>query len=439
MRTVAEIFTRWEMIHTLLLAALLYMLPLGKRGSWLFRYVMWALALVTVFAFLRIPSVGWKADSFVTDLQYGISVFLAMPVQVALVIVVFYRCCEVSWRDAVLGTICAYATQHFADALHMLIHVDIAATNGSDRICLDGFFVYMIVFVCCYFLVASRLPEHGRYDASMPQSLAVMLLVLGFAMVFNFMAKIYQHVNPNPLFRVCMLFDMLCCMFVLWGQLDRQKVRRLTREVELEKNIRIRQKQQYEIACDSVERINRKCHELKHQISKIREMPESELREESLKEMEEAVMFYDFMVKSGNQVIDTVLTEKSLLCEQNSITWTCMADGPALEFMEEGELYFLFDCILEHAIKTVMYIENPKRRIIALTLHRRRSMAVLQIENYYEEGVPQTENDSFRTDLQQIKNILKKYHGDLDITTEDGLMLLSMLIPLPETFLQIAN
>lgn len=438
MRMILNGLLKWKMLYMLLISALFYMLPVNKRKNWLLRYILWVAALLAAYLALQAPAVGWSMARFETGMQYVVAIFLAMPVQVALVAVVFYRCCDVSFQDALLGTICAYATQHFADALHSLVHMEFVIAEYGNGLCLDGGLIYFAVFAAGYFWVAKRLPENGKYDATAKQSLAALFLVLGFAIGFNFLAKIYQRVCPSPLFYICMLFDMLCCLFFLWVQLDRQNTRRLVREMELERMMRIRQKEQYEIARDSVERINRKCHDLKHQIAEIRQMPESRMREESLKEMEDAVMFYDFMVKSGNQAVDTVLTEKSLLCEQNSITWTCMADGPALDFMEEGDLYYLFDCILEYAIEMVSGIENQKQRIIALTLYRKRDMVVLQVENYAPEG-RDVSLQSEQGNLKEVRNILKKYQGGIDITAEDGLVLICALIPLPKAFLQDTN
>lgn len=38
-------------------------------------------------------------------------------------------------------------------------------------------------------------------------------------------------------------------------------------------------------------------------------------------------MIYDSVVKTGNHILDTVLTGKSLLCEARGVTLTCVADG----------------------------------------------------------------------------------------------------------------
>lgn len=42
-------------------------------------------------------------------------------------------------------------------------------------------------------------------------------------------------------------------------------------------------------------------------------------------------MIYDSIIKTGNPVLDTVLTEKSLICEANQINMICMADGEKMD------------------------------------------------------------------------------------------------------------
>ena len=44
----------------------------------------------------------------------------------------------------------------------------------------------------------------------------------------------------------------------------------------------------------------------------------------------------------GNKVLDAVLTSKSLYCQNNGIGLTCVADGSALNFMEDMDISALF-------------------------------------------------------------------------------------------------
>lgn len=78
---------------------------------------------------------------------------------------------------------------------------------------------------------------------------------------------------------------------------------------------------------------------MRHQLRGLYEIGDEEERSRYLKEMEEAVMIYDTAVKTGNAALDTVLMEKVLLCHNQGIYWTCMADdGELLNFIEAGDI-----------------------------------------------------------------------------------------------------
>ena len=76
-----------------------------------------------------------------------------------------------------------------------------------------------------------------------------------------------------------------------------------------------RQRQQYQVAKRNVQIINRKCHELKVQIADLRRMAPNAALQQSLNEAEAAARQYDASTQTGSEVLDVVLTEKSMLCE----------------------------------------------------------------------------------------------------------------------------
>lgn len=430
---------------------LAYQLPLQKRPHGNLRLLI-CLAVGMLFSpFLVLLGTVFLPDSQVLLRQtfYYWSIFIFLILQLLSMVLLFWFDCDISLADAVYGTACAYSTQHLSDAVIMLLFPERAFSQVYVFSSLETFLGELPAFLISlatllggYFLVARRLPEKGRYQNTTAHSWLAASIVLGFALFLSYAAKILLSSSGTAMFRICMAFDLLCCVFMLWVQVEHRHEMQLIREVQIERVIRARQKEQFIIARDSVERINRKCHNLKHQVAAIRRIADSDEQQKSLAELEKAVAFYDFMVKSGNEVIDTVLTEKSLLCEQSGITWTCMANGPTLEFMEPGDLYLLFDSALENAIESVRCLSDEKQRIIALTLHRKRDMAFLQIENYYsgslvfEHGLPRStkpQDGVHGYGLKNIQAIVQKYHGTMDISAENGLFLLSILLPLPDS------
>lgn len=64
--------------------------------------------------------------------------------------------------------------------------------------------------------------------------------------------------------------------------------------------------------------------------------------------MEAEIRQYEAQNKTGNKVLDTVLTSKSLYCNKNGITFTCVADGTLLGFMDVMDICSIFGNALDN-------------------------------------------------------------------------------------------
>ena len=199
----------------------------------------------------------------------------------------------------------------------------------------------------------------------------------------------------------------------------------------------IRQSQlQYEIQKDNIELINIKCHDLKHQIGKYAR--QGGLDEKTVSEMKDAINIYDSSVKTGNEVLNIVLTEKSLVCNKNKINLSCMVDASGLTEFSEGDLYALFGNILDNAIEAVSQISDVERRCIGLHVQSFPGFVSIMTDNYYEgkinfkNGLPITLKEN-KLDhgfgLKSIRLITEKYDGEMHITTEDNVFRLTLLFP----------
>ena len=121
---------------------------------------------------------------------------------------------------------------------------------------------------------------------------------------------------------------------ILYAHLMQCCEMRARKELEAVQNVLQNQYAQYVQSKESIELINYKYHDLKHQIAVLRSEEDPQKREAFLDEMEAEIRQYEAQNKTGNKVLDTVLTSKSLYCNKNGITLTCVADGTLLDFMD---------------------------------------------------------------------------------------------------------
>lgn len=198
-------------------------------------------------------------------------------------------------------------------------------------------------------------------------------------------------------------------------------------------------KLQSEFTKKSMELVNIKCHDLKHQIGSI--LKEKELDSGFVEDVQKAISIYDTRIKTGNESLDVVLTEKSLLCEVEGIQLTAMIDGKALSFMSVSDSYSFFGNALDNAIEHLKR-EPAESRFIRVSSRRMEDMLTVRIENFCAEeirldkaGFPVTskeDKDNHGFGTRSMKSIAEKYGGTVVYRTGDGLFILTAIFTVPE-------
>ena len=181
------------------------------------------------------------------------------------------------------------------------------------------------------------------------------------------------------------------------------------READALRNMLHIQYENYKIRQESVDLINQKYHDLKHQIAVLR-AESGEERNAVLDKMEQEIKAYEAQNDTGNKVLDTVLTGKSLTCSTKNIQLTCVADGAALDFMDVMDVSNLFGNALDNAIEAVTPLE-PDRHYIGLQVRAERGMLLIRMENcaaeplHFVDGLPQTTKGDARWHGFGVKSI----------------------------------
>lgn len=199
---------------------------------------------------------------------------------------------------------------------------------------------------------------------------------------------------------------------------------------------------QYRMSRDSIEMINRKYHDLKHQIEALRAESDAVTRNQWLDEIERDISSYEAQNKTGNTVLDTLLTGKSLYCQKHSINLTVVADGKPLGVMDMMDICSLFGNALDNAIECELKIPDKSKRMIHLTLTTQKQFLLMQVENYcpdvpdFRGGLPATtkqDTDNHGFGLKSIRHTARKYGGSATVQMEGDWFVLKVLIPIPRT------
>lgn len=145
-------------------------------------------------------------------------------------------------------------------------------------------------------------------------------------------------------------------------------------------------------AREGVNLINRRYHELKIQLARIREEQDQAKQNAAIAAIEQNIRQYEAENKTGNPVLDTILTAKTMACQQENITITSVADGRMLGFLTIRELCTIVGVALDNAIAAVRAEPDPEKRLVKVAVYSQGGFAMLRFE-HYTETAPALEAD----------------------------------------------
>jgi len=271
-------------------------------------------------------------------------------------------------------------------------------------------------------------------------------LVMG---VLAFAASNLSYISKNTPFSVQYDFEIgvirtivdLGGLALLYAHFVQIMGSRARQDLESVQRVLEAQYQQYKQSRESIEVINYKYHDLKHQINFLRSEEDPEKRKAYLDKMEEEIRQYELQNKTGNTVVDTMLTSKSLYCDKHGITLTSVVDGEAVAFMDTMDICSIFGNALDNAIEYSLKLKDKEKRLIHVTVATQHNFVMIRFENYfegklkYEKGKivsTKKEHNFHGYGIKSIRYIANKYNGVVTIDTKDGWFDLKILIPIQE-------
>lgn len=291
-----------------------------------------------------------------------------------------------------------------------------------------------------YFTLIRRARARGDLETLDPRIICLSALILLSAIVLNELAGMGMgsDVNWFTTSVVCRLYSIICCITVLFLELALFRDVKMKSDKELIEYMLELHKEQYKLSKETIDLINIKCHDLKHQVKALREM-DAGSRDKALGEIEKDVMIYSSIVKTGNESLDIVLTEKSLICQECNIKFSYLVDAAPLSMLETVDIYTLFGNALDNAIESVRRESDEGKRIISLNIRSENGILIIALENYcaeqvrFVDGLPVTESDKkfhgFGT--KSIRFIAEKYGGNMQTYLRDEMFYLRILLPRP--------
>lgn len=416
------------------LACLLCILELKRRiNGWKFVSVC-GLALVIQAVFLEL-----------TNGLENVLWILCMAAAVGLMYLFIFVCCEASAKDVAYMCVRAFVVAEFAASLEWQIdcyaYFMLGWTSQWFRlfwlIVVYGL-VYTVVGVCFRKFAGTE----GDLMVTSKELLPYVSIGLAVFAISN-MGFVFGNTPFNGPYMIQIatvrtLIDFGGVAIIYAYHVQRMDLR-VRHELESVQTILHNQYVQYQQSQEAMDIINYKYHDLKHHIMALRAEENQEKREAYLDQMEEEIRNYEAQNKTGNKVLDTLLTSKNLFCMKNHISMTSVVDGTLFDFMDVMDICSIFGNALDNAIECEKKIKDREKRLIHVSAFSQRNFLIIRFENYCENDLifdaelPTTtkEDSQFHGyGLKSIRYTVRKYGGEVDINVQDNWFELKILIPM---------
>lgn len=380
----------------------------------------------------------------------GLGVFLQMtgdvplawwvPCMAAAVVLLylFLGClCDVSGLDAAYHCARAFTLAEFAASAEWQLHCALfPQRRGGDwlAVLLLGA-VYGAVYGLVAWLEQTRPRPTGQLEIRYRAALVAVIMAMTVFAVSN-LSFLQQPSANMSVFYIRTLVDF-SGVLILALQHDQLREQALHSELAAMDSVLHRQYEQYQRSKEGINLINRRYHELKIQLARIREEQDQAKQNAAIAAIEQNIRQYEAENKTGNPVLDTLLTAKSMYCQQHSIRLTCVADGRLLNFLSTREICTLVGTALDNACESMRMEPDPDKRLIRLALYAQNGFVMLRVENYCAapvelgpDGLPARSSHG-GYDLKSVRAAAQRYGGTLTLHWENNWFTLRVLLPIP--------
>ncbi len=380
----------------------------------------------------------------VTD---GVRQELFVPSMLLIVLLLLgyiYICNDFSLREAGFYFVKAFINGEFAASLCWQIYYYLRYVRGIQGELLkwvELILVYAVIFTILALMELNLKKDLEELHITRRELLVVIIIAASVFAMSNL-----SYLDQNGLFSGTFVMDIfiirtlvdLSGIAVLYAYHVQVKEIQIRFEKETLHNIMEMQYKNYQLSKENIDMVNQKYHDLKHQINLLKTQAYVGKSTSYLEKMEREIRVYETQNKTGNQILDAVLTNKAMICQNKEIELKFIVDGGALSFMEDMDVSALFGNMLDNAIESAEKQQEKQKRLIWLYVTKEKQFVRIRTENYCDEkirfknGMPVTTKKDRRLHgygMKSIKSAVEKYHGSVVAAQENNWFELKILLP----------
>ena len=428
----------------LICGELLFAARYARRKRFALRFVC-GNAAVIIFSILLTLLYYYIEVTFNSSLISAIRVVVTYIILFVLAIAAMYFSYKESlWRCLTAGAL-GYICQHIAYNIYSIIDVSANFEYGvivslgmggyALAVLLQLAIAAMVPF-SVWLIFGRKINSFSADGIARTNAMFIIISSLAIVIILGSLGAVFgaDNLGVNIVFK-CLLIACCILMLILYVNIFEVKEARAERDIVLKLNENehahfLKLKQDMEL-------ISVKCHDIKHFIAAAGAKGGVDLAE-----LSEAVKIYDTAIKTGNDVIDTLLAEQSLHRNANGINLTVIADASPLSFIPVNDMCSLFGNLMENAVEAAEKVPEKDNRLININIRPVAGQVFFCVENSYAEepvmrgGLPlstkKSEAGYHGYGIKSVKMIAEKYGGNFTLAAKDGIFRVSILFPLPD-------
>lgn len=380
-----------------------------------------------------------------TDKVEGTWWMICMASAIAMMYFFIYICCEENVKDVGYYCVRAFVVAEFAASFEWQIDCFFYFFRGWTSMLFR--YVWLVVtYGIIYGIIWLIFKKCAKSDEALlvtnKELISYVIIGLSIFLISNvgFVSWItpFSSQYMPEVFIVRTLID-LGGVAILYAYHVQRMDLRVRHELESVQSILHNQYIQYKQSQEAMDIINYKYHDLKHHIIALRAEDNFQKRNDYLDKMEEEMNNYEAQNKTGNQVLDTLLTSKNLYCMKNHISMTSVVDGTLFDFMDVMDICSIFGNALDNAIECEKKIREREKRLIHISAFSQKNFLIIRFENYCEDEIkldtdlPATTKNNTQFHgygLKSLRYTVRKYGGEVAINMQDHWFELKILIPM---------
>lgn len=357
---------------------------------------------------------------------------------IALEVVVILALWDTSTETALYCASSAYTLQNTAMSIDRIIHVGVLMQAGlvgsTFWDVVSVLCAWAVSFTCCEKLLASRFNQEGLQRVGNHSIALTLIAAILINIIFDLIIKdLAVYEIPWRYVVVISVIHLSICVGLLAAQYELLYNRQLHSDIQTMENVLSERQHQYEISRETIAAVNARMHDMRHLVLQDLTSDEaSHVSRETLATVARQMEVYDHVLHTGNEALDTILSEKGLLCHRRKITLTCIADGTALGSMSAADIYTLFGTILQGAIddnevQAGTGVEAD-RRSISLVVKQAMGMVSIHEEHWRTREV--ASDEEARLQYLRMEQIVEYYGGTITARAERGAAQMDIMLPL---------